>query len=125
MDRQQRLITGFAALSGLMAVAAGAFGTHGLTDPEARAWLQTGGHYQLVHAVAALSCAALERRLGRNGATAAWLFLSGGLVFSGSLYLLALDGPRILGAVTPLGGLLMILGWLLLAWTGFRAASTD
>src|SRR4051812_50171749 len=125
MDRQARLIVGLAALAGLLAVLAGAFGAHGMADPQPKAWLQTGAHYQLVHAVAALACVALQVRLGRNAGIAAWLFLTGGLVFGGSLYLIALGGPRVLGAVTPLGGLAMIAGWLVLAWTGFRAAKTD
>lgn len=98
-----------AALSGAMAVAAGAFGAHGAQGPAVE-WLKTGGHYQLVHAVAAL----VALQLGARGP--AGLFVGGGLVFAGTLYLMALGLPRWLGAVTPIGGAAMILGWLWLAW---------
>ncbi len=111
-----RLLPTLVALSGLTAVAAGAFGAHAAAGAEARGWLQTGGHYQLVHAVAALACCALEARLGGRVRIAAWLFLAGGLVFGGSLYLMAVGGPRVLGAVTPVGGLLLMAGWAALAW---------
>ncbi|NLS25418.1 hypothetical protein S2M10_03840 [Sphingomonas sp. S2M10] len=98
-----------AALSGAMAVAAGAFGAHG-AQGQAVEWLKTGGQYQLVHAVAAL----VALQLGARGP--AWLFVGGGLVFAGTLYLMALGLPRWLGAVTPLGGAALIVGWLWLAW---------
>lgn len=98
-----------AALSGAMAVAAGAFGAHG-AQGQAVEWLKTGGHYQLVHAVAAL----VALQFGARGP--AWLFVLGGLVFAGTLYLMALGLPRWLGAVTPIGGAAMIVGWLWLAW---------
>jgi uncharacterized membrane protein YgdD (TMEM256/DUF423 family) len=110
-----------AALSGLMAVAAGAFGAHAVADAQAKAWLQTGGHYQLVHAVAAVACAALAGRLGRACTAAGWLFLAGGLVFGGSLYLMAMGGPRAFGAATPVGGLLLMLGWGVLAFAAVRS----
>ena len=99
-----------AALSGALAVIAGAFGAHG-ADGKAAEWLHTGGQYQLVHAVAAL----LALRMKARGP--GWLLVGGAFVFSGTLYLMALGAPRWLGAVTPLGGLAMIAGWLWLAWT--------
>lgn len=102
-----------AALSGAMAVAAGAFGAHGASG-QAAEWLKTGGHYQLVHAVAALVAMRLELR------GPGWLFVVGGLIFAGTLYLMALGLPKWLGAVTPIGGLLMIAGWLWLAWKGIQ-----
>lgn len=102
-----------AALSGAMAVGAGAFGAHGASGDAAK-WLQTGGHYQLIHAVAALVAMRLEAR-GAHGA--GWLFVAGGLIFAGTLYLMALGAPRWLGAVTPIGGALLIAGWLWLAWS--------
>jgi uncharacterized membrane protein YgdD (TMEM256/DUF423 family) len=125
MDHHTRPIVVLSAASALLAVLAGAFGAHAIADPAAKGWLQTGAHYQLVHAVAALACVALNAKLGRGAAAAAWLFLGGGLVFGGSLYLISLGAPRILGAVTPVGGVLMLTGWLTLAWTGFRAAKTN
>lgn len=102
-----------AALSGAMAVAAGAFGAHGASG-EAAEWLKTGGHYQLIHAVAALVAARLE---GRGGHGAAWLFVAGGAIFAGTLYLMAIGAPRWLGAITPIGGAMLIGGWLWLAWS--------
>ena len=102
-----------AALWGAIAVAAGAFGAHGASGRAAE-WLRTGAEYQLVHALAALAAVQLRGRL------AAALFVGGAAVFSGTLYLMALGWPRWLGAVTPIGGLLLILGWLALAAAAFR-----
>ncbi len=103
-----------AALSGAMAVAAGAFGAHGAKG-DAAEWLRIGGQYQLVHVVAAL----VALQLGARGP--GWMFVAGGLLFAGSLYGMALGGPRsVLGPVTPLGGLAMIVGWLWLGWIALR-----
>ncbi len=98
-----------AALSGAIAVAAGAFGAHGATGV-AQDWLKTGGQYQLIHAVAALVALRMDAR------GPAWLFVIGGAMFAGTLYLMAVGAPRWLGAVTPIGGALLIGGWLWLAW---------
>ncbi|HEU4961629.1 MAG TPA: DUF423 domain-containing protein [Sphingomonas sp.] len=106
-------IVALAGLSGAVAVGAGAFGAHGASG-EAAEWLKTGGHYQLIHAVAAL----LAVQLGARGP--AWLFLAGGAIFAGTLYLMAAGCPRWLGAVTPIGGAALIAGWLWLAWSGLR-----
>jgi len=105
-----------AGLNGLMAVAAGAFGAHGASDPQVRDWLRTGAQYQLVHAVAGLACFGFMRMAIVPAGWAGWLFGLGGLVFGASLYLMALTGVRLLGAVTPIGGLLMILGWVAVIW---------
>ncbi|QNE33071.1 DUF423 domain-containing protein [Sphingomonas sp. NBWT7] len=102
-----------AALSGALAVGAGAFGAHG-ANGQAREWLQTGGQYQLIHAIAALVALRLEAR------GPAWLFVAGGAIFAVTLYLMAVGAPRWLGAVTPIGGTLLIAGWLWLAWIGAR-----
>ncbi len=102
-----------AALSGAVAVGAGAFGAHGARG-QAAEWLRTGGQYQLIHAVAALVAA----QMGARGP--GWLFVAGGVLFAGTLYLMALGAPRWLGAITPLGGTLLIAGWLWLAWVGAR-----
>ena len=107
------LIAILAALSGALAVAAGAFGAHGASG-QAAEWLKTGGQYQVIHAIAAL----VAVQMGARGP--AWLFVAGGFVFAGMLYLMALGAPRWFGAVTPLGGLAMIGGWLWLAWIAFR-----
>jgi uncharacterized membrane protein YgdD (TMEM256/DUF423 family) len=102
-----------AGLSAALAVGAGAFGAHGASG-EAAEWLKTGGHYQLIHAIAAL----VALQLGAKGP--AWLFVAGAMLFAGTLYLMALGCPRWLGAVTPVGGALLIAGWLWLAWSGIR-----
>ncbi len=107
------MLLALAALSGAMAVAAGAFGAHGV-EGKAAEWLRTGGEYQLVHAVAALVAA----RMGATGP--AWLFVAGAALFAGTLYLMAAGAPRWLGAITPIGGTLLIAGWVWLAWTGMR-----
>ena len=98
-----------AALSGAVAVAAGAFGAHGAGERAAEL-LRTGGHYQLVHAVAALIALRLEAK------GPGWLFVAGGALFAGSLYALAAGAPRWVGPVTPVGGVLLIAGWVWLAW---------
>ncbi len=98
-----------AALSGAAAVGAGAFGAHGASG-QAQEWLRTGGQYQLVHAVAALVALRMEAR-GPAGC-----FVAGGAIFAGTLYLMALGAPRWFGAITPLGGAMLIAGWLWLAW---------
>lgn len=102
-------LTALAALSAAIAVAAGAYGAHGAVGKAAE-WLRTGAIYQLIHAVAVLS-------LGRGGTVRALLLL-GSAIFAGTLYLMAFGFPRWLGAVTPLGGALMIIGWLWLAVRG-------
>ena len=98
-----------AALSGAVAVGAGAFGAHGASG-QAQEWLKTGAHYQLIHAVAALVALRMEAR------GSAWLFIGGGAIFAGTLYLMALGAPRWFGAITPIGGAMLIAGWLWLAW---------
>jgi uncharacterized membrane protein YgdD (TMEM256/DUF423 family) len=113
-----------AALSGFVAVAAGAFGAHGAPTPQAKALLETGGHYQLMHALAVFACFAAGRG-ARSAAVAAWLFLAGSLIFSCSLYALALGAPRIMGAITPIGGLLLLAGWLTLAWSAYAGTRSD
>ncbi|USQ97831.1 DUF423 domain-containing protein [Caulobacter sp. RL271] len=114
-----RIWTGLAAISGLLAVGFGAFAAHGVTEPKPVEWLTKGSHYQMVHALAVIGAVALHR-IGLKGmGLVAGLFLFGTLVFSGSLYAMALGGPRILGAITPIGGLSFMIGWAVLAWRGF------
>ena len=122
MELQPRVWMVLASLSGLMAVAAGAFGAHGVSDPQAKSWLQTGAQYQLIHALAVFACVMLWRLGGTAAQVAAWLFLAGGLLFAGSLYLMALGAPRLLGVVTPIGGVLLLLAWGALAWTALAGA---
>jgi uncharacterized membrane protein YgdD (TMEM256/DUF423 family) len=86
-------------------------------SPEALQAFETGARYHMYHALGLLAVAWVVARWPSVWASAAgWLFVAGTLLFSGSLYLLAVTGVRALGAVTPLGGLAFILGWLALAW---------
>jgi uncharacterized membrane protein YgdD (TMEM256/DUF423 family) len=109
------LISGFV---GALAVGCGAFGAHALKArlaPDLLAIWNTGAHYHLVHAVALLALALHAQATKSHGGSGVWawgLMLSGVLVFSGSLYALALSGVRMLGAITPIGGVLLIAGWI-------------
>lgn len=109
------------ALLGLLGVAAGAFGAHALrgavSERDLEIW-QTGAHYQQLHAVLLVAVGLFARATGTVGralAAASTLLCLGVLVFSGTLYAMVLGGPRILGAVTPLGGLCLMGGWAALA----------
>jgi uncharacterized membrane protein YgdD (TMEM256/DUF423 family) len=113
------------AISAALAVAAGALGAHALRGrlaPELLAAFETGVRYQLYHALALWLVAwALTRWPGPAVRAAGWLFVAGTVIFSGSLYLLALTGARALGVLTPLGGLALLAGWVALAagvWRG-------
>jgi len=107
-----------ACLSGALAVALGAFAAHG-AGPAIKTLLTTGSHYLTVHALLALACAAWPTR-DRLVALAGWLAVIGGLVFCLSLAAIAWTGVTALGMITPIGGLLMIAAWLLLAFAAFR-----
>ena len=114
----QRLALILAAVMGLTAVAAGAFGAHALQDRVATDLLETfeiAARYHMYHALALLGTAVVVPRLGRAGAAAGWCFVIGTLIFSGTLYALALTGQRWLGAITPIGGLILIVGWACIA----------
>jgi uncharacterized membrane protein YgdD (TMEM256/DUF423 family) len=119
---------GWLALGALLAgtsVAAGAFGAHGLRDrlsTEQLTVFETGVRYQMYHALALLAVAWVTSLRPASVAQAAgWCFLGGILIFSGSLYLLALTGHRWWGAVTPIGGVAFLVGWGCLAWAGMSA----
>lgn len=103
------------ALSAFIAVAAGAFGAHALRAklaPDLLAVFETGARYQMYHALALIAVAwAANHWPGTPVRAAGLLFIGGTVLFSGSLYLLALTGARWLGAITPLGGLLFLAGW--------------
>ncbi len=109
-----------AAASGLISVATGAFATHGMAaHPQAQELLRTGAQYEGLHALASLAAVALARGMGgRSVVVAPTLFLSGSVLFSGSLYALAFGAPRLVGAITPLGALSFMAGWAWLIWTG-------
>lgn len=109
-----KALSALAALSAAIAVAAGAFGAHGASG-QAVDWLKIGGFYQLTHAIAVL--ALLDKGHDRT----AGLLLGGSALFSATLYLMAMGLPRWLGAITPIGGAIMIAGWLCLAFSFARA----
>lgn len=108
-----------AALAGA-AVAAGAFGAHGLKgrlEPGLLETFETAARYQLIHGIALVTAALAAERWRRARLTPVlWMFLAGTVVFSGSLYLLALTGAGAFGAITPVGGVLLIAGWATFAW---------
>jgi uncharacterized membrane protein YgdD (TMEM256/DUF423 family) len=111
------------ALLGGLGVAIGAFGAHGLRgrlSPEMLAVFETGVRYHIYHALAILATAALLRRIdGRAVLIAGWSFMAGIVLFSGSLYALALSGVTTLGAITPIGGVAFLVGWISLAVAAF------
>jgi uncharacterized membrane protein YgdD (TMEM256/DUF423 family) len=111
------LLTG--AVAGFIAVAFGAFGAHGLRgrlSPDMLAVFETGVRYHMYHALALLLVAAVAGRLDSRAVVAAgWLFVAGIVLFSGSLYLLAVTGVTALGAITPIGGVAFLAGWVCLA----------
>jgi uncharacterized membrane protein YgdD (TMEM256/DUF423 family) len=122
MDRRFLLL---GALFGFLAVAAGAFGAHALRaelGPEMLAVFETGARYQMYHALGLVGVALVRAHLpGRLVATAGWLFVAGILFFSGSLYMLALTGTTWWGAVTPLGGVAFLAGWICLGVATLQA----
>ena len=121
----QRLWTTLAAINGFIAVAAGAFAAHGVADPTAKELLRTGSTYELAHALAVLACAGLAAAgMPRARFAPAW-FLAGSVLFSGSLYALALGAPRMVGIVTPFGGLAFLAGWAVLAWAAATSRRSD
>jgi len=112
----RRAWTTLAAASGFVAVAAGAFAAHGLADPKAAELMRTGATYEMTHALATIGCAVLIQLGATRARLAPAFFLAGTLLFSGSLYALALGAPRAAGLVTPLGGVSFLIGWATLAW---------
>ncbi|MGH7443153.1 MAG: DUF423 domain-containing protein [bacterium] len=134
MNQAQIYRVRMAAVQGFLAVCLGAFGAHGLKKllvglpPEEAtkrlSWVATGARYQLVHAAALLALAALEggAKRNRNLERAGFCFFYGPLLFAATLYAMALGAPLWLGAVTPIGGLLMIVGWALLGFSASLSA---
>jgi uncharacterized membrane protein YgdD (TMEM256/DUF423 family) len=122
-----QLFLSLGAVYGLLGVALGAFGAHALRArlaPEMLAVWKTGVEYQMYHAFALLAVGMLLRILPTPGtlAAAGGCFAGGVLLFSGSLYALTLSGVRVLGAITPIGGVLFLVGWLLLLFAVWRNA---
>lgn len=112
------------ALNGFLAVAAGAFGAHGLkarVSPEMLTVFETAARYHMYHALALLAVGWVASQAPSGAVNGAgWCFLAGIVVFSGSLYLLTFTGLRWLGAITPVGGTALLAGWVLLAIAALR-----
>ena len=120
MPRSSLIAAG--ALNGAFAVAAGAFGAHGLRErlaPRALEIFETAARYQMYHALAIVLCAALAGTVA-GARLSGWLLQAGIVLFSGSLYALALTDVKVLGAITPFGGLAFIAGWVWLAVSALR-----
>lgn len=113
------------ALVGCLGVAAGAFGAHALSTrlaPDRLELFELAARYQMIHALALMGAAWAVQRFPSGAANAAgWLLFAGVLIFCGTIYALAFGAPRVLGAVTPIGGLSLIAGWLMLAVAALRA----
>jgi uncharacterized membrane protein YgdD (TMEM256/DUF423 family) len=129
----QRFVLLASAVNGFLAVALGAFGAHGLKSrladlPDVArrlAWWDTAAHYHLMHAVALGVLGLAAERMARRWLGAASVAMLGGIVlFSGSLYLMALTGVTLLGAVTPIGGLGFLAGWASFGVGALRRAPT-
>ena len=125
ITNMDRLFFTLGSLSAFIAVALGAFGAHALKarlPADLLAVFETGVRYQLTHALALLAVAwACTRWPGTAVNASGWLFVAGTVIFSGSLYALALTGVRWLGAVTPIGGVAWLAAWLCLAWAARKA----
>lgn len=115
-----------AGLSGAVAVIAGAFGAHALRArlaPDLLVAWETGARYEMYHALAlaAVAVLAAARPAARGPRVAGWLFVAGTVLFSGSLYVLAVTGVPAAGFVTPVGGVALVGGWLAFAWSAWRS----
>ncbi|EMJ98009.1 DUF423 domain-containing protein [Leptospira alstonii] len=125
MTRKQRKLLLLSSLSGFLGVALGAFGAHSLKSilsPEMLVIYETGNRYHLIHSIPPLI---LTLTGYVNNSRLVWissiLFLAGILIFSGSLYVLAITGIKILGAITPLGGVSFLIAWTLLGFSAIRS----
>jgi len=121
---RDRLFFALGALFGGLAVVAGAFGAHALRDqlaPDRLAQFELAVRYQMYHALALIATGYAAQRWPASTASAAgWAFVIGILIFCGTVYALAFGSPRWFGAITPIGGVSMIVGWSLLAYAALR-----
>lgn len=120
-----RMLVMIGSINMLLSVALGAFGAHGLKarlPADMMAVYQTGVQYHMIHALGILLVAALSLKLGESSLVSwsGWLLFIGIILFSGSLYVLSVSGIKILGAITPFGGVSFLIGWLLLAYAAMK-----
>jgi len=108
-----------AAVFGFFAVAIGAFGRHALSDPRAQELVTVAAQYHFMHTMAAIATISFCNWGALGARLAAPFFLAGVFLFSGSLYAMALGAPTWLGAITPLGGISFLIGWAIMAYSGF------
>lgn len=105
-----RLLPAVAAFNAMLALAFGTFAAHGIKDPQAREWIMTGVIFQLPHVAAVLALVAWRNSRAIRGG--AWGLSLGSLIFAGDLYALAVGAPRSIAAFAPIGGSLMMVGWM-------------
>lgn len=124
MAETRSALIALGAFNAALSVAAGAFGAHGLRerlDPRALEIFETASRYHMYHALAMVLAGVIAARGIAGASTAGWIFQVGIVVFSGSLYALALTDVKVLGAITPIGGLAFLAGWLWLGYSAWRA----
>ena len=118
------MLIAISAVNLALAVMLGAFGAHGLkkiASPEQLAWWHTATDYFFYHALGLLALGIIAKTITQLPIKLPFILIQIGIIFfCGSLYIMALGLPRILGAITPIGGLFMILGWLTLAWNAVK-----
>ena len=119
-----RFFLALGSLMAFLAVALGAFAAHALKErlpPDMLNIFEVGVRYHMYHSLALLAVAWTSVQWPQsNASTAGWFFLAGIVIFSGSLYILSVTGMRWLGAITPIGGVAFLIGWLILAWAAWR-----
>ncbi len=124
LTHEQKCLLVCGALMGFISVAAGAFGAHALkskVDPNMLNVFEVGARYQMYHALAICTAVWASTLIpGTLASTAGWLFFAGTLIFSGSLYALALTGIKVIGAITPIGGIILLAGWACLSLAALR-----
>ncbi|WP_085339163.1 DUF423 domain-containing protein [Aquidulcibacter paucihalophilus] len=121
---KQKTVLGLICLSGFLAVGIGAFGAHGLTSPQTKAWVVTGSGQHMAHTLVLFVCVWLQTQGYHKARFAVPLFGLGMILFAGSLYALALGAPRAVAMAAPLGGLSLLAGWICLAWACFSRKET-
>jgi uncharacterized membrane protein YgdD (TMEM256/DUF423 family) len=115
-------IIALGSLSALMSVVIGAFGAHGITDVQAKAWITTGASQHMAHSLAILACGFVQASGGKAARAGVVCFGVGIILFAGALYALAIGAPRIVAMAAPVGGLSFMAGWACLVWSGLTMA---